>query len=81
MQPHFVTGEPSASIFQTYRLLLDIDECEQTSNSTSLCSANAECRNYPGNYQCVCTTGYTGNGFDSCNGKINESGHMHLKIR
>ena len=45
----------------------DIDECE---SSQSLCAQNATCVNLPGSYTCTCNHGFTGNGTDSCTGKI-----------
>ena len=45
---------------------VDIDECA-TNNSD--CSALATCHNVPGSYQCICTAGYTGDGF-ICTGSV-----------
>ena len=41
----------------------DIDEC-----ATDPCHPNADCTNTDGDYNCVCPTGYTGDGVDSCGG-------------
>ena len=34
----------------------DIDECKKGHK----CHKNAECKNKPGTYECLCNTGYTG---------------------
>ncbi len=47
-------------------LLLDFDEC---SNDTQTCGVDATCINTPGNYSCVCNTGFDGDGYH-CNGKL-----------
>lgn len=38
----------------------DVDECE---TGASDCDPNARCINNPGSYECVCSDGFTGNGF------------------
>lgn len=38
---------------------LDIDECL---TNTHECSANSECKNTLGSYECICGPGYTGDG-------------------
>lgn len=44
---------------------LDVNECNIANN----CSKDAACNNLIGSFQCVCKTGYTGNGF-TCTGDI-----------
>ena len=46
----------------------DIDEC---STNASLCHAMAECVDTEGSYSCQCSTGYTGDGLNSCTSKSN----------
>jgi hypothetical protein len=41
----------------------DIDEC-----ANNPCAANATCSNTPGTYDCVCNTGFSGDGHNFCNG-------------
>lgn len=41
-------------------MCMDIDEC---SDETDDCDANASCENTVGSYNCICNSGYTGNGF------------------
>ena len=43
----------------------DIDECK--GNATN-CDNNANCENTDGSFNCICSTGYTGNG-TSCEGQ------------
>ena len=44
---------------------LDVDECAMT--STNDCSANAECENTAGSFECICKFGYNGDG-KTCTG-------------
>ena len=44
----------------------DINECEDPGGSI-LCDENAECNDTDGSYECVCRTGYSGDGFN-CSG-------------
>ena len=46
-------------------LLPDIDECSSGNHS---CSANANCTNSFGSYECECFDGFTGDGFN-CSGE------------
>ena len=50
--------------FITIFLILDIDEC-----LTQPCDVNAVCNNTVGTFECICKSGYTGNGF-TCTGKL-----------
>ena len=43
-----------------------MDECNIPGRVT--CSANADCVNKPGSFECKCRVGYTGDGMD-CDGK------------
>ena len=43
-------------------IILDIDECSEGTHS---CDGNATCNDTDSSYECVCNTGYTGDGF-SC---------------
>ena len=47
------------------RFLLDINECE--SDSLNDCDGNADCIDTIGSYNCSCSPGYEGNGFN-CTG-------------
>ena len=44
---------------------LDIDECEDNP-----CHDNATCTDSEGSFSCMCDTGYTGDGYNMCNGEI-----------
>ena len=48
-----------------YHLGTDIDECNR---GLGECELNATCINTFGSYDCMCNTGFTGNGF-ICMGK------------
>ena len=50
----------------TDRLLFntDRDECLDP-----FCAENSRCVNTPGSFECICLTGFAGNGFDLCKGK------------
>ena len=52
-------------IFCCWWNLIDIDECITI---TPNCSHNAQCVDTLGSYQCQCTNGYAGDGYD-CTGK------------
>lgn len=41
-----------------FQLVLDVNEC----NTSRPCDVNAQCINTPTSFQCVCNTGYQGNG-------------------
>ena len=41
-------------------ILIDINECETGSN---LCNGSADCADTDGSYECMCMTGYSGDGF------------------
>ena len=43
----------------------DVDECERKP-----CHENANCTNTPGSFECLCKTGYTGNGSHCAGGNI-----------
>lgn len=45
----------------------DIDEC--SANGTVICHNNATCDNTEGSYQCICKSGFTGNG-TNCTGIV-----------
>jgi hypothetical protein len=53
-------------IFFPPSLLLDVNECQQ---GTDNCDANAQCANTPGNFTCICNSGYGGNGV-TCTGPL-----------
>ena len=44
----------------------DINECKDPGDSV-LCDENAECNDTDGSYECMCRTGYSGDGFN-CSG-------------
>ena len=48
---------------------IDINECG--SDDLNDCHENATCTNTPGNYNCACDPGYTGDG-RVCDGKIHD---------
>ncbi|XP_077996661.1 uncharacterized protein LOC144449968 [Glandiceps talaboti] len=52
----------------TQRICLpDIDECTTTDNRYNhRCDSKANCLNTPGSYDCVCSTGFVGNGLEEC---------------
>lgn len=57
----------------------DLDECALDLDA---CSDNATCSNTPGSYNCICDTGFEGDGYN-CTGKacnlLNLScDHVHL---
>ena len=52
----------SMSIIAGIAYCVDIDEC-----AISPCDANAQCRNVPGTFLCVCNTNFIGDGFN-CSG-------------
>ena len=60
--------KPMIFHFLCYFLLSDIDEC---SEDTDYCSANADCTNSIGSFECDCFAGFTGNGF-ICLGEISQ---------
>ena len=39
-------------------LLLDVNEC----NGTGVCDGNATCYDIQGSFECICNTGYSGDG-------------------
>ena len=43
----------------------DINECAA---ETDECVVNANCNNTEGSYECICSTGYHGNGLEQCDG-------------
>ena len=45
--------------------ILDVDECAM--NSTNNCSANADCANTEGSFNCTCKSGFAGDG-NTCTG-------------
>ena len=45
--------------------ILDVDECAMI--STNDCSANADCTNTVGSFNCTCKPGFTGDG-NTCSG-------------
>ena len=46
--------------------LADIDECKDSTQNN--CSSNANCTDRIGSYDCICSVGYTGDGY-SCDGR------------
>lgn len=44
------------------------------------CDENADCVDNVGSYECVCRTGYTGNGLSSCIGSIPKSVVLYLAL-
>lgn len=42
---------------------IDIDECAENGH---LCTENATCTNVPGDYNCSCNDGFTGDGRTFC---------------
>ena len=59
---HFLCGNYT---FVIYRLAADIPECVRELDD---CDMNATCINTVGSYDCMCNTGFTGNGF-TCTGE------------
>ena len=47
-----------------FKIYLDINECNETP-----CHSNANCENVPGTFNCICRSGFTGNG-TICVGKF-----------
>ena len=45
--------------------ILDVDECAMS--STNNCSANADCENAVGSFNCTCKSGFAGDG-NTCTG-------------
>nr|XP_026689970.1 fibrillin-2-like isoform X3 [Ciona intestinalis] len=60
--------------FCTVFLLVDIDEC--SNSSLNECHTNATCHNGPGSYNCTCKAGFTGDG-KTCRDK-NECTGKHV---
>ena len=55
------------STFIVFNLLrTEIDECKE---NTDNCSANAQCHNTPGSFNCTCNTGFIGDGVNCTIGK------------
>ena len=52
-------------ITSQFMYLTDIDECSELSHDCN--TTYAECRDTDGSFECVCSTGYVGNG-SSCEG-------------
>ena len=48
-----------------YLFYTDIDECTEGSNN---CNVYADCIDNPGSFECVCKTGFSGDGFN-CSSK------------
>ena len=48
-----------------YHSISDIDEC-----ANAPCHERATCTNIPGTYDCMCNSGYTGDGQNSCRGNF-----------
>ena len=46
-------------------MTIDVNEC---SSGRSQCAKNARCENTEGGYKCVCSGGYIGDGYTSCEG-------------
>ena len=59
-------GSPNDNTYLS--LYVDIDECAM---GTDMCADRsiADCTNNFGSYECICKTGYTGDGF-SCEGNF-----------
>ena len=68
VHPSIVHYEGLPCHFSPYSISLlvftDVDEC--VSPEMNNCSRFAICLNTNGSYNCVCTHGYTGDGFDCC---------------
>ena len=54
--------------------LADVNECVDSD-----CSANAQCHNNPGSYECECENGFTGDG-KQCDGKFVAETLFHMSI-
>ena len=65
--PQAVEGDATLSAkmawasLTVFCLFLDINECAVASHK---CDKNAQCVDTDGNYTCLCSPGYTGNGFE-----------------
>ena len=56
-------------------LYLDIDECD-----SNMCLNEATCNNTEGSFTCACSSGYDGDGINSCDGGyLYNRGYMHVK--
>ena len=60
-----MTSSANINTFLLLPPLSDIKECLTESHG---CHENARCRDTPGSYECVCASGYHGDGKD-CTGK------------
>ncbi len=49
---------------------IDVDECAM---NISKCVDNATCRNINGSYDCLCNSGFSGDGFNSCTSNVHYS--------
>ena len=45
----------------------DVNECVE---GTDNCHENADCYDTIGNFTCVCSPGYSGDGVDNCTGNV-----------
>jgi len=61
---HFLNFHPPLFMYGDLHLPIDIPECVRGLDE---CDMNATCINTVGSYDCMCNTGFTGNGF-SCTG-------------
>ena len=53
--------------------LSDVDECTA---SSPVCDVNAKCQNNHGSYNCMCDSGFTGDG-KTCQGKKNMKNNQY----
>ena len=51
---------------------IDVDECTEGVDD---CHHNATCSNTPGGFNCTCVSGFSGDGANSCEGKLQQYCH------
>ena len=70
------SSKPVPATYTTHTTsLADVNECED--EETNSCDANSSCMDTVGSFDCVCNTGYTGNGF-VCLGKQGSALHAFV---